>query len=371
MAKKTRKKQKGMGFAIFMVVYAVLALTGIFFGLKWFWGFIDAYEASRPHIAIDAYMETVTPERIVDSCDVILEQVDTNIQSEEECREFLLDAISGELTYARKASACTETEQTYVLRSGKRVIGSFVIETGAEDQYGFTPWHFKEESFDLSDLMGTEKVTVTVPAGCNVYVNGVLLDESYIVSSEEKEFEAIEDFYGAFDLPMLVLNTYEAGPFLNAAYEMEVYDAEGKPFTMDESFDENDLLRVTDETVIRELDAFLEEFIDAYVLFAGCSNDNRYANYNNVIKYIVSDSKLADRLQEALDGLQFAQSRGDEVADIHVNMYLAPDESSFVVDVTYKVDTTGREGVVQTTTNVKMLIVRSGTRLLVESMIGY
>lgn len=370
MAKK-RNKQKGMGFAIFMAVYALLALIGIGIGLKWFWGFIASYEVSRPKVAIEAYMATVTRERVVEECDVIIEEADLNIQSKEECYRYLMDAISEDITYARKGSACTDTSQTYVLRSGDLVIGSFTIEAGVEDSYGFAPWHLKEESFDLSELMGTETVSVTVPQGYGVWVNGVQLDESYIVNEERREFALLKEFYGTYDVPELVLLTYEAGPFLNAEYEMEVYDKAGRPFVMDENFDENSLIELADSAKIRELDEFLEEFIDVYVVFAGCANDNRYANYNKVINYVVPDSNLAQRMYDALEGMQFAQSQGDEVASIQVHHYVQLEPGKYLCDVSYKVDTTGYEGVVQTTTNCKMILVETEGKLLVESMIGY
>lgn len=368
---KHHKKQKGMGFAIFMAVYALLALTGIFFGLKWFWGFMASYEASRPHVPIDAFMATVTPERVVEQCDVVIEKADFNIQSEEACYQYLMDAFQEEITYARKASACTDTLQTYVLRSGDWVIGSFVIEAGVEDSYGFAPWHLKEYSFDLSNLMGTETISTTVPQGFSVWVNGVKLDESYIVAEETKEYSVLEEFYGIYDVPELVLQTYEAGPFLNAEFEMEAFDEDGKPFVMDDNFDPNSLIELTDKAIIQELKGFVEEFVDVYVLFAGCANDNREANYKKVIKYVVPESSLAQRMYDALDGLQFAQSQGDELASIQIHHYVQLDEGKYMCDVTYKVDTTGREGVVQTTTNAKMIVVESGGELLVESMIGY
>jgi hypothetical protein len=69
--------------------------------------------------------------------------------------------------------------------------------------------------------------------------------------------------------------------------------------------------------------------------------------------------------------MQFAQSRGDEVADIQVHHYVQLEEGKYLCDVTYKVNTTGHEGVVQTTTNCKFILVESGGKLLVESMIGY
>lgn len=370
MAKKGQK-HKGMGFAVFMVIYAVLGLAGSFLGLKWFWGFMEGYEASRPHVAIDAYMQKLSRDRIVESCSGVLENVDMNIQSEEECLGYLYDCVRGDFSYARKASACTETSQTYVLRSGDLVVGSFTIEAGAEDQYGFRPWRFVEESFQLPNLMGTETISVTVPKGFGVYVNGVQLDDSYITNQESREFEILEFFYGTYDLPELVLLTYEAGPFMSEEFEMKVYDPDGKPFVMDENFDENILIALNDESLRGELDEFLEEFINAYVQFAGCANANRFANYKYVIQFVVPDSKLAQRMSEAVEGLEFAKSRGDKVAEIEVHHYVPVEENKYMLDVTYKVDTTGNEGVVQTTTNVKMIIVESDGKFLVESMIGY
>lgn len=371
MAKKQKKNRKGMGFALFMVIYAVLALTGIYFGLKWFWGFMEAYEASRPHIAIEAYMDSLTKEHVVEGCRDILEEADLNIQSEEECLGYLRDAVKGEITYARKASACTETEHTYVLRCGGRVIGYFVIETSQEDAYGFTPWVFKEDGFDLSELMGTETVSVTVPAGYTVWINGVQLNEDYITDVEVLPYEILEEFADTYEVPVLEMQTYKAGPFLNAELTMEVRDPQGQPFVMDETFDKNTLIAMTDDTKIGKIDKFLDEFFDAYVLFTGCANDNRYANYAEVIRYVVPESRLAQRMREALDGLMYAQSRGDKVAEILVHHYVELPDGRYMVDVTYKVDTTGNQGVVQTVNNAKMILVESNGRLLVESMIGY
>ena len=369
MAKKA--KRKGMGLAIFMVVYALAALTGIFFGLKWFWGYMEAYEASRPHVTIDAYMATISREAIVDRCDVIIEKADLNIQSEEECRKFLENAISGEITYARKASECTDTVQTYVLRSGGQVIGSFSIEAGPEDAYGFTPWHLRKENFDLSYLMGAQTVSVTVPQGYGVWVNGVKLDESYILEEQRRDYALLENFYKSYDLPQLVLQTYQAGPFLDAEYQMEVYDPEGRPFVMDESFDENVLIELKDEEKILMLEAYVEEFLDVYVLFAGCANDLRYSNFNKVMKYVVPDSTLAQRMTDAMEGLEYAQSRGDKVVDIQIHHLVEMVPGIYMCDVTYLVDTTGHDGVVQVTNNVKMVVVKEDGKLLVESMIGY
>ena len=217
MAKRNRK---GMGFALFMVFYAVAFLTATFFGLKWFWGFMEGYEASRPHIVIDSYMAKIDKEYIISHSNEFMTTVDFHIQDEESCHSIVMDALEGEISYARKASECTDDRQVCVVRCGKQVVGSFTIETTQEDQYGFKPWTFREESYDLSWLMGTETVTVTAPEGYPVYVGGVKLDESYITEQNTTDYAVYGDLYEKYDLPRFTLNTYKAGPFLGQTCEV-------------------------------------------------------------------------------------------------------------------------------------------------------
>lgn len=370
MAKK-KKNRSGMGFALFMAFYAIAFLTATFFGLKWLWGCMEAYEASRPHIPIDAYMAKVDKQYIIDHSNEFMTTVDFHIQDEETCREIVMEALEGDISYARKASECTEDRQVFVVRCGNQVVGSFTIETTAEDAYGFKPWTFREENYDLSWLMGTETVTVTAPEGYPVYVGGVKLDESYIIHTETTEYEVYGDLYETYDLPRFVLNTYQAGPFLGQTAQAEVYDPDGRPFTYDESFDPYSLLPQLDSSTRSKLEDFVEEFLEVYVIFAGCANDAREANYNRVMKYVVKDSNLAQRMYDALDGYQFAQSQGDEIAGITIHHLLPLEEGKFLCDVTYLVNTKGYDGVVQTSTSCRITIVESNGKYLVESKIIY
>lgn len=369
--KHKKKKHSGLWFGLGMLLYALVFLGAAGFGLKWLWGFMEAYEASRPYIAIDGYMEQLTREHIVDACADVMAQADPNIQSEEECRQILMDTLEEEITCARKASACTEDKQVFVLRSGKTVIGSFTIETGDPIDHDFRPWEFTAEEFDLSFLMGTGTVSITVPEGYDVFVNGAKLDESYIIATETEEFEVLEDYYEDYDLPVFTLHTYQAGPFLNREYEIEAKDADGNPFVYDDTYDKDALIHNCTEAEEAELEAFLEEFLDIYVIFAGCANDDRYTNYGKVIQYVVPGSNLAQRMREALDGMLYAQSRGDEVDSIEVHHYVRLAEGKYLADVTYKVNTIGTEGLVQTTTNCHIILVETDGKLLVESMVGY
>ena len=365
------KKKSGKKFVWFMVIYTLIFVMLAGAGLFWFWGFMEAYEASRPHKPVEAYMQQLTAEHIVDNCTDLIAQVDHNIQSEEDCRNILLEELAGEFTYARKASACTETSQTYVLRIGKQVIGYFTTETTQEDGYGFAPWVFSGAEFDLSYLLTQEKVSAVVPDGYAVRINGFTLDESYIVRQDEEEFEVLKHYYDDFKLPMYVLNTFEAGPFLREEFTAELLDPQGEIFVFDESFDKNILIHNCDEATEKELSEFVNKFLDIYVIFTGCANDDRINNFNRIKPYIVPNSDLIYRMEAALDGMQFAQSLGDKVDTVTIHHFVQMAADVYLCDVTYLVNTIGREGMVQTTNNTRITIVRQDNKLLVESMISY
>lgn len=371
MSKKRKQKKRSFGwFLLGMFVYAAVILGGAYFGLKELWGFLEAYEASRDYHAIDAYMEQLTPEHICDTQGELISQVDHNIQSVDACRQVLLDALDEEITYARKASDCTETKQVYILRSGKQVIGSFSISARQPDEYGFSRWEFDEESFDLSYLIGS-KVSVTSPMDYPVYINGVQLDDSYVIDQYSEKIEFLEDYYEDYELPVFYTKTYEAGPFLGQ-FAMEIKDPDGNPYVFEEEyFDKDSLAHNCSEAEIADLNAFTNEFLERYIVFAGCANDNRYANYSWVIELVVPGSNLAKRMADAIEGMQFAQSRGDEIDEVNIHHLVRLEEGRYLCDVTYLVSTIGTAGKVQTTNNAHIIIVEQDEKLLVESLIAY
>lgn len=372
MAKKNRHKKKhGIGWFLFgMAVYAVVILGAAFFGLKELWAFLESYEASRDYHTIDAYMENLTPEHICDTQADLIAQVDHNVQSEEECRQALLSALTEDITYARKAAECTDTKQVYILRCGKQVIGSFSIAARQPDEYGFTPWEFASESFDLSYMIGST-VSAVSPMDYPVYVNGVQLDDSYVVDTSSEQIKFLTDYYEEYDLPVFYTKTYEAGPFLGDL-TIEVTDPEGDPYVYDETMFDKDALadNCTDQEK-DELDTFVREFLKRYILFAGCANDRAESNYNWVIQLVVPGSTLASRMLNALDGMQFAQSMGDELDTVTTNHRVKLSDGVYLYDVTYLVNTVGREGVVQTTNNAHVIVVEQNGSLLVDRLIAY
>lgn len=349
-----------------MILYAVIFLVLGGIGLTVFWNFIDAYEQSRPVNAVKNYMTSLTKEHMCESSEELLSQLDENIQSREEACQVIQNSVSDDLSYAKKAGESTSERQVYVIRDGSQIIGQITIAPGDEETFGFRVWSVIEESYDFSFLMG-EPVSVTVPSDFPVSVNGFALDETYITKSDIP-YEALEAFYDDFHLPTLV--TYTFGSFMGELAE-DVIDREGKVIQITEETSYSMLLPGCDVSQTTQLEYFVNEFIDAYVTFTGSSNGTVNRNYANLRKFLIQDSDLAYRLYTAIDGLDYAQSRGDSIQQILINQIADVGNARYYCDLTYIVETIGREGAVQTTNNLKLIILETDDGLKVEAMTRY
>ena len=363
---KVVKRSRWWPFFLGMFVYALLLLGAGYFGLRYLWQFIEAYEASRPANTLNAYMDNITVDHACDGAQALIDSIDRNLQSVEECREVIKASISEEITCAKKSAECTDTKLVYVLRSGKQVFGEMVMTAGAPDEFGFTRWEVTEESFDFSFLIG-QSASVTVPNSLQVYVGDYCLDSAYIIE-EGIQYEEIADYYESYDLPYQV--TYEAGPILGDI-RFDVKDCEGADVTVDANTDMKQYFQNCTEEEIADLDGFIEKFVGRYVTFTGSANRNRQDNYAKLLECVVPGTDLAKRLNDAIEGLHFAQSRKDVVVSISIHYLVRLEDGRYLCNFTYEVDTTGTKGVVRTSTNMQMIVVDSDGTLKTDSMSIY
>lgn len=359
-------KKKMSPFVRGMMIYAVIFLVVIAVGLTVFWQYIDAYEQSRPGNITSGYVQSLTPERICELSQDLIDRIDHDIQSVAECRACILESLGDQFTCAKKSSESTDDRMVYVLRDGARVIGQFVITASSTDTFGFAQWEVTEESMDLSFLLKEGK-TITVPEEFTVCVNGCQLGSNY-VTERGIPYSLLEEYYESYDLPSMV--TYHPGIFLGEL-DVTVLDSEGNPVIIDEETDMNRFADNCSEAEIQKIDAFLPVFLRRYVAYTGGSNGDYQGNYSRLMSYVVSGSDLAVRLKKALDGMMFTKSNGDTVTSVTVHHYIKLDESTYLCDATYLVNTRGHEGTVETTNNVRLIIRKTSGGLKTASMTGY
>lgn len=364
MADKRKRKKL---FPLFMLIYAVVFLIAVAFGLRYFWGYMDAYEKSRPNHILDAYLQHLTPEYICDASAELIASIDHNVQSEESCRQVILDALKEPLTCTKKPAESTQDKLVYVIRCGTKVVGSMTMEAVGEPIMGFSTWSVTCDSFDLSYLVTAAK-SVTVPHDHQVRSGENLLTEAYI-TEDQIPYEDISEFYGqGYTLPYMV--TYEAGPFLGDV-ELTVTDPQGNPAVFDENTDMNQYIDNCTDTQKKELDTILHNYIYSYVDFISHKDHDSDGNYHKLSQYIVPKSDLLSRISQAMDGLKWVTDRNASVESIDVNHYVDLGNGRYLCDITYCVNTRDISGSIQAVSSLKIIFLETDSGLKAESMMSY
>ncbi len=361
------KKFRFPWFLLCMVLYAAAFLIATYYGLKWFWGYMEAFELSQPEHAITHYMADLSNEDLYAGSAELISQLDSNLITEEECHAMIDKAVADGITYARNRKESSAEKNVYMLLSGGKTIGKVVTQPGAADENGFRIWSATEDSFDFSFLMGTG-TSITVPHHLTVSVNGTPLDESYITETNIP-YKTLAAYYKDYEgLPYMV--TYTT-PAIWGSQALLVTDADGNIVTIDESTDMESFVYTCTQEEIDRVHTFAIDFIDQYMTFISCSNEARKQEYKEMINYIVDGAALEDRMYEAMDGLQWVTRQDAELISTTINSCIPLGEDRYLCDLTYVSETTKFTGRTQDTTNTKLILVVSGKKLLAESMQNY
>lgn len=353
-------------FLIGLIIYIVLFFLIAGVGLAVLWDFLGAYENSRPQTALDNYMEHLTVDHLFGLSQNYMPDFDQNLQNEAACREIIRNQLSDKFTYAKNVSKSTDGQWIYALRCGSKIVGEITLTHEEKSRYGFSDWKVSKETADFSWVKG-EKQTITVPSEFSVSVNGILLDETY-VTKDNVPYPEMKEFYKDYHLPHLT--TYEVGPLLGEV-DFEVKDRTGAAVVLGDSADLSEFLNNCTDEERNSLEQFLDTYIKLFVTYGGSNKNNVAANFNKLAQYMVKNGELANRFRSALSNYEYAQNKGNTVASMTINRMVNIGEDRYLCDVTYLVDTNGKNGVVRTTNNVKIIVVKQGGKLLAEAMTGY
>lgn len=367
MAKYLKKK----GFKRFFLglgIYSVVFLALAFAGLAVFWDFIDAYELSRPKNTIDPYVQQLTKDQMADGDAALIAQIDHNIQSEEACKEFIVNSLTGDITYAQNVAETTDTRMVYMLLCEGKAVGKVTLEPEDTGNYGFTPWKVTGSSFDFSHLMGS-KASITVPQDFTVYANGVALDSSYI-TEDKIPYEDLKSYYADYQPPYMV--TYTVSPILGQI-QLTTKDGSGNQVTLEENTDLSQFMDNCTTQQRQAAEALLAPFLQRYVAFTSNygGNTNTGYNYYLLLDYLVPGGSMASRMYQALDGLYWARDTGSVITDTQIHHVVDLGEGHLLCDVTYTVKAEVYRDDPISINNVKVMLVETEKGLLVESLMVY
>lgn len=355
-------KAKRTHFLRNLLIYClvlILAAAGVLFLLV---RFLTAYEASRPEHTVERCVSSLTQQDVIDGCDDLLSAVNPALQSRQEAEQVIRNTLEEPFRAAKDAAS--QDEIRYSIYSGSQKIGSFHLTSTGTDTFNFERWEAKLDSFDMSGLIGQE-TSLTVPDNARVLFLGKELSRDFVTQSNIP-FDILQEF-PQDGLPQC--STYQVSGYLGEA-NWQVYTADGSEIT-GQDYQEILLGENCSDTEQLALENRILTFLDQYVAYCGSNKDNSLWRLSNMRESLVPDGLLYQRLASALDGLDYGKSMRDTRQDTKIHCIKKLSEELYFADVTYVVDTTGKEGVVSTTSNLRLILVPSGNTFWVSDMCGY
>lgn len=358
------KKKRMSGFARGMILYVLLFILVAGLGLLFLYRFLENYEYTRENRVMERYIASVSDEQLQSMSAGFLSQLNSELSDMDSVRSFISDKVAN-ADFAKKMAECTETKSVYVLKDEDGAFGRVELTLGDKIFHSLLQnWQPTAAELDFSAFLN--ELDVTVPADYTVECNGFVLNEKYVVD-DGVEYELLKEFYEDFELPHLV--SYHADGFIGEA-EVTVRDGAGNEID-DSQLSEEFFTDNCSDSKKGQLDEFINRYIAAYVTFTSGANHMTTINYHNVDAMIVPGSELHERVLNAVGGLGFASSHGDEIKKITVNRYMDLGGGMYLCDVTYDVATYGQDGLHEYPNNTKIIITENGDGFLAYSMASY
>lgn len=355
-----RKKKRGsVVYAIALMLYVLVLIVAVSFGLTKVWTYAEEYEAARPELAIDAYIDNLSRNLWDDSIAETIAAMPHEVQSDEECKEIVKNMLSDELSYVRlPGNVETSDKIAYNLLCGGNVFGKVTISQDKskerDTEFGMLPWVVTDEEFDFNGLYSSMRITV--PATYSVKLNDVTLGEEYIVE-RDIHYDILEDYYEQYKgLPTKV--TYE---FNNIIGHLEpvVYGEDGEVFVIDPAKDDSQFIGPCDGAVLARLEEYAAGFSETYLAYSSGVYDPMYA-YSKLQPYITLGGDLDYRLKQAMDGYGWAHTTSYRLDSAVLNSAIDIGDGFYIIDITAVTTTTypnkGDNGVVTSENGMRLIV---------------
>lgn len=355
--------KRKLAFPIGLLIYGLVFLLLMAVGLGWLWRYMEDFERSRPHTALNDYMQQLSGEYVAVRSEALIAGIDPKVQKPEQCRNAIRSALNGEFACVKKGKLSSDDRHVYAVLCGKQVIGTMEMERCGDRVGSFRTWRVIKEDFDLSYLL-TQPLSITVPEDHLVYANGNLLTKDYI-TQDKIPYAPFQGLYEDYTLPYMV--TYTAGPFLGVG-ELTVTDPAGNPVSIDADSDMTAFLNNCTAQQAEQVDAHVEGFVQCYVDYLSRTGGDSEANYAALARYMVPGGELAQRMRAAMDGLSWVTDRGASIRSITIHNRHAMADGRYLWDVSYVVDTKDYDGEIQTTANLKLVVKQTEDGLKTEAL---
>ena len=168
-----------------IVTGAVVVLISVF--LLFFYDFIRAYEQAQPISAAREYAYSLTED---DVSAMMLDEAGSNpYETPERIAAAFWETINnldGSIHVEPDHTVSTANTRIFSIIKGNILIGSVSVTEDESGKYDFTTWRVVDSSAVTEFLSGFQAdYEISVPAGSAVTVNGVAVDEQYLLGNTE------------------------------------------------------------------------------------------------------------------------------------------------------------------------------------------
>lgn len=350
---KSRKESKWLGFLLGMVIYALVVVLIASVGLKFLWDYADEYEKALPAHRMTAYLTTLNETHVKKISVNFVASLDHNIQSDDDAYAEIWKCFVAGVNYRRLTSDSEADTITYEIFNKEHTLGTVTL-TRNPDRTGERSWSVTAEDYDFSFLLRSE--SFVVPEHWVVKCGDKRLGVQYIVNPRV-EYSFLSDFYGK-SFPMPFLAEYEISNYIGDP-KIRYFDADGDEharFTFTDGKDQ--MLRSTGK-IYQDISNFTESFVPLYVNCLSNVTKSARMNYQKIRPYLVPNGELDQRLNAAIAGQVFAQSKGTDLSDIRIHEVFNLENEYYIVDLSYSVDTySSSHGVSTSETNMLLALYR-------------
>lgn len=322
MSKK--KKTARSGFAVFMLIYALVLCTAVGLGLRFLWSYMEAYEAAKSNIAVERYEQSqMALDFDAQLQDYALSHA-TALQTGSDVLSFLKEQLGDvSLRLKKEPNADPSLPPVYSIQLNRQEIGRLYTKV-VPLSYGLQGIEVDRADWAYEENLSSE-YQIIAPKEAGLTVNGIELNEETctVTSAEHSVGDLTKGFDPVYDT--LYSFSYYGTPEPQLAQDQrqsyELSQDEEKHFTV---------FAHCDAQTISAVQPIAEQFVRDYILFT--SNAGSYGIARN---HMVPDSPLYIRVSGSVDGMQWVAGITSTISDLTVDHFV-PFGSGVICDAHYK-----------------------------------
>lgn len=193
---RREKKQNNKGKIVFYSIYTgaiLIFFVALFAALGPLKEWLTEYEASQPNYAREQVFQQLFQSRDWKTLYEKAEETDTLFEGAVEFAAYMEEKVGQQELQCLETSAGLSGDKKFIVKAGEEKIATFALTGGSDSQLEIANWELgKVELFYTRQ----ESVQVEKFPGQTVYINGIPLDDSYVI----QKTTTVADTYLSGDL---------------------------------------------------------------------------------------------------------------------------------------------------------------------------